>query len=456
MSPQTPARGLGSSERLYRILLYAFPAQLRHAHGADALELFRDRYREEYRRAKYSGVLLFWGRSVRDAIIHGAFARWDSLWERGGNTRGPSVNPSNGRRRRSVLAAIPADIRYSVRNLLKTPGFTAVVVLTLAIGIGANTAIFSVVSGVLLQPLPYDNPGDLVAIWTRFTPESGYDFPQYPVGSPEYFDYVDQNETMERVAAISIERLTITDGTGEPEIVTAGYVSSSMFSVLRTPPLLGRTLIGADDGPQPRPVYVLSYDLWQRRFGGDSSVVGQRLDVGLDVAEYGAGGEIIGVMPEGFAFPTPQTQLWTQLPLDPARTWRGGHWFSMIGRLAAGVSLQQAEAEMATLMVQWAIDYPDHHVGHGLYLAPLLHDTVGDVRPALLLLLGAVGFVLLIACANVANLTLARSEGRVREVAVRKALGAGRCRLVQPLLTDCALLAVAGGALGVALSRAGI
>jgi len=204
-------------------------------------------------------------------------------------------------------------------------------------------------------------------------------------------------------------------------------------------------------GPDPPLVFVISHGLWQRRFGGDPDIIGTRIEVGLDIETATTTGEIVGVMPEGFNFPYDDIDLWAPLALDPARVWRGGHWFYMIGRLADGVSLQTAQTEMATLMEQWAITYPEHHVGHGLFMFPLLDDYVGDVRPALLVLLGAVGFVLLISCANVASLLLARAESRRREIAVRCALGAGRGRLMQQFLTESAwwgvdaLLAAAQG-----------
>ena len=359
-------------------------------------------------------------------------------------------------RKGELLHRIAEDARYALRSMAQSPGFTSVAILTLAIGIGANSAIFSVVNGVLLNPLPYEKPDRLVAIYTYWTPESGYDFPEYAVGSPEYFDYKSQNQSMEVVAAVSTEPVTISAGDGDPELVYGAWVSSSMFAVLRSPPLHGRTLLPSDDGPDPPLVFVISHGLWQRRFGGDPDIIGTRIEVGLDIETATTTGEIVGVMPAGFDFPYDNIEMWAPLRLDPARVWRGGHWFYMIGRLAAGVSLEQAQAEMATLMEQWAITYPDHHVGHGLFMFPLLDDYVGDVRPALLVILGAVGFVLLISCANVASLLLARAESRRREIAVRCALGAGRGRLLQQFLTESVLLAVMGGLVGLAFAWWGV
>jgi len=355
-----------------------------------------------------------------------------------------------------AVDGIRQDFAYAVRNLRKARGFAAVAVLTLALGMGATTAVYSVVRGVLLRPLPFDEPERLVAIWSRWVPESGYDWPKYPVGSPEYFDYLGETRTLESLAAVSTERLTFTAGIGDPEMVTAGAVSPSMFTTLRVPPYLGRTLVEEDGGADPAPVVVLGYDFWQRRFGGDSTVVGRTLQLGWENQANKVGSTVVGIMPPGFAFPDPDVDLWAPLLLDPARTWRGGHWFGMVGRLARGETLESAQAEMANIMARWREVYPDHHRGHFLYMTPLLDDVVAGVRPALLLLLGAVAFVLVIACANVASLVLARGYDRSREMAVRTALGASRARLARHLLSESLVLACVGGALGLLVAHYGV
>jgi len=208
---------------------------------------------------------------------------------------------TRGARTTRSMEDVMSDLRHTLRRLRKTPGFSFLTVMTLALGIGATTAIFSVVSAVLLEPLPFDEPENQVYINTYFLPESGYDFPEYAVGSPEYFDYKNATRSMEEVAAVSTESVTITAGQGDPEVGRAGWVSPSMFTVLRTPPFLGRTLIEADGGAEPAAVTVISYDLWQRRFGGDSTVVGQLVTLGVEVQEEAVASEIVGVMPPGFS-----------------------------------------------------------------------------------------------------------------------------------------------------------
>jgi putative ABC transport system permease protein len=355
-----------------------------------------------------------------------------------------------------MMNSILQDIRYALRNLRRAPGFTVAAVLTLALGLGGATAIFSVVSGVLMRPLPFPESDRLVAIHTRWTAEAGYEWDRYPLGSPEYFDYIEQNRTMAAVAAVSTERLTFRPDEGAPRMVTAGAVSPSMFATLGVPPYLGRTLLEEDGGPGPAPVAVLSYDFWQREFGGDTTVVGRSLELGWETEGNEVSSLVVGVMPPGFTFPDPDVELWAPLLLDPAREWRGGHWFSGIARLSPGVSLQESEVEMAGIMARWRDDYPDHHRGHFLYITPLLDDLVADVRPTLMLLFGAVGFVLLIACANVASLLLARGSYRRRDFAVRSAIGAGRARLLRQLLIEALVLACLGGVAGLALSALGV
>jgi putative ABC transport system permease protein len=344
------------------------------------------------------------------------------------------------------------DLRFGARALARAPGFTVVALLTLAIGIGANTTIFSVVNAVLLKPLPFPEPERLVAVYQTQPSQNVFN---NGASYPNYAEWQSRARSFEALGAIRMHDFTLT-GRGEPALVAAGTVTANVFDVFHPHPLLGRALGAPDDVPGAPPVAVLGEALWRERFGADPAVVGKT--VALDERLF----TIVGVLPDAFRTPpsNPPAQLWTPLAQDPVfgdlRQRRAGHYLTIVGRLKHGAALGPAQAELAAIAADLARQYPKENEGWGIRLVPLAESLVAGVRTALTVLLGAVGLLFLIACVNVANLLLARSGARSREVAIRTALGAGRARLVRQLLTECLLLGVAGGTLGLLAAYSGM
>jgi putative ABC transport system permease protein len=338
-----------------------------------------------------------------------------------------------------MLADLITDARYAVRQLGKSPGFTLVAVLTLAFGIGATSAIFSVVNTVMLKPLPYPEAERLVMVFER-VPQYG----RFSVAPANFLDWRQQNTVFERIAAYTSGSDTFVGADG-PERVVRASVSWDVFELLGVAPALGRGFSQHEDAPGQNAVVVISHGMWQRRFGSDPTVLGRTISLS------GTPVTVVGVMPADFYFPNREAEFWRPIAL-PANPTRGGHFLGVIARVKADVSLEQADAEMRTIAERLAVQYPQNSADESAEAIGLRERIVGPVRPMLFTLLVAVGVVVLIACANVANLLLVRASVREKEIAIRTALGAGRRRIVMQMLVESLVLAVAGGALGVLLA----
>ena len=346
------------------------------------------------------------------------------------------------------------DIRYALRSLVKSPGFTAISILTLALGIGANTAIFSVVNAVVLNPLPYPEPGRLVFLYSQF-PSLGFE--RFWISATEFVEYRQWSTSYESMGAYTSGASNL--GAEQPMRPVRATVTHDLMTTLRVTPLMGRTFIEEDSRPGAERVAILSAELWERAFGASPSVIDRIVDID------GVPRRIVGVLPRGFDVHDNRIELWLPFTIDPANLSgsRGNHGIYAIGRLKPGVSLDAARAELDLLTERWGKDFPNTHTpsgappfNHRLLVRSLKEDLVGNIATSLWVLQGAVAFVLLIACANLANLLLARAGTRQRELAVRAALGAGTWRLVRQFVTEGLLLALTASIVGVALAYAGL
>ncbi len=429
----------GWSDRVFGgLLVLLYPRSFRAAYAGEMAQVFRDRRRELWRDRGLGGAFLLWRRTLGDIFVSGLRIRARALSEKlGGSRHQPDASPGPGsEHRRNRLTSWMQDLKYGFRSLRKSPGFTVAAVLTLALGIGANTAIFSVVNGIVLRPLPYAEPDRLVNVW-----------PGHPFSKDLFEDFRDQTASFEGLSAWSMYDLPLT-GEGAPEEISGAEVATNHFALLGIQPVLGRSFQDHEEIPGQGNVVILSHSLWQRRFGGDPEVIGTTVNLGVS---SDSARTVVGVMPRGYRPIVGDVELWAPLTIDRDNfaDYSGTARYMVGARLAPGVSLDAARAEVRALAERLVSEHKwieDEVQTADVALAR--EAIVGDIAPTLWILLASVGCVLLIACTNVANLSLARGSARRRELGIRAALGAGRARLLRQLLTESLSLGALGGAVG--------
>ena len=399
-------------------------------------------FEEQLRGTTRGGAARLWAAATLDALGHGAAERL------AGARVGVGAFLCGVRRWRWWMHAIKQDLIYALRLLAKQPGVTFIAVLTLALGIGANTAIFSAVNAILLRPLPYADPDRIVMVFEKRLAEGVLD---NVVSPADFLDWAQMNGAFEKIAAMTNMSADLT-GAGEPVRLSAGAVSPPFFDALGVQPMLGRTFRAEEATAGQHRVVILSHELWQHRFGSDAAVVGRKIQLN------GIPHEVIGVLPSTFEFPDTELALWAPLALEGGKQppSRVNHFLNVYAKLKPDVTLERARAEMDRVGAQLQQQYPEANRNHSAYVSPLRDRLHAPVREGLLALFGAVAFVLLIACVNVANLLLAKAASRKREMAVRAALGAGRLRLAGQTITESVLLALCGGAAGLLVAVWGI